>query len=302
MASLLSRISSELNLPSPIQTITVNDVEVSIKRDDLIHKDISGNKWRKLRLHLDRLDREGYEAIVTAGGAFSNHLAAVASLGELASLNTIGLVTHYEIDKGNPVLKECREKGMQLIPIGRLDPEDYLRAHSVSEGQYYIPPGGADELGSRGMESLVEELGVKEFGSVVVGVGYGAMIKGLDRFLPVETRIIGVTSFASSRARADVEKSMGRLSGRVRFDDRFKAWGFGRYSIDMIEVATRFYEEYGIMLDPIYTVKVAALLESVVGDLDTPILMIHSGGVQGWKGFQYRFGDRALPSFIRDLI
>ena len=119
MVSAVTRVEKALNLPSPLQTISINNVEVLIKRDDLIHASISGNKWRKLKCHLEVMERGEFEIMITSGGAFSNHLVAVAAVGKLTGLKTVGLVTHYKIDTENPVLKDCMSNGMELIAIGR---------------------------------------------------------------------------------------------------------------------------------------------------------------------------------------
>jgi 1-aminocyclopropane-1-carboxylate deaminase len=302
MSRFLHDIEKELYLPSPVKRLNVGRAEVSLKRDDLIHPEISGNKWRKLRGHLEVMQKEGFDTMITAGGAFSNHLAAVAALGKIAGLSTIGLVAYHQIDDDNPVLAGCRTNGMRLIPIGRTDPKQYLKSKVGFESGYFVPEGGADELGALGMKAMVEELRGWVPGTVVVGVGYGAMIKGLDRYLPSTSAIIGVTNFDAMRSRNEVEQRLGKLSDRVTFHDRFKSWGFGRYVPEMVQEASRFYDRYGIILDPIYTVKVAAFLEAEADRLRGPILMVHSGGVQGWKGFHYRYESRVLPAFVKDLV
>jgi 1-aminocyclopropane-1-carboxylate deaminase/D-cysteine desulfhydrase-like pyridoxal-dependent ACC family enzyme len=302
MTRYLQDIEKKLHLPSPLQALRMDHAEVGIKRDDLIHPEISGNKWRKLRGHLEVMEKEGFDTIITAGGAFSNHLAAVAALGKIVGFSTIGLVAYHQIDDDNPVLAGCKANGMQLIPIGREEPKQYLKTADDLAYGYFVPQGGADERGALGMKTMVEELRGWVPGTVVVGVGYGAMIKGLDRYLPSTSAIIGVTNFDARRSRRDVEQRLGKLSDRVTFDDRFKSWGFGRYVPEMVQVATRFYDRYGIILDPIYTVKVAAFLEAELERLKEPILMVHSGGVQGWKGFHYRYESRILPAFVKDLV
>ncbi len=154
-------------LPSPIQQLkskllSEKEIELWVKRDDLIHKDISGNKWRKLKYNLLEAERRGVKKILTFGGAYSNHIAATAATGNLLGFETIGVIRG---DEGftNRTLEKARENGMLLHFVSREEyrsKEESLFLEQLQNqfgGFYLIPEGGANELGVKGCEEIIRE-------------------------------------------------------------------------------------------------------------------------------------------------
>lgn len=185
----------DLNLPSPIMPVLldVQGVKVYIKREDLIHPDIGGNKYRKLKYNVEQFVSGSYSHLVTFGGAFSNHIAATAAYCNLLKIPAIGLIRTDHIDMENPTMKRSAHHGMTLLPIPRsiykqkekaLEIQDILTQYPAP---YLIPEGGSNRQALRGVEEMMAEVKAYDihFDEIFVCGGTGAtaagMIKALER-------------------------------------------------------------------------------------------------------------------------
>ena len=154
-----------------------NKVELFFKRDDLLHQEISGNKWRKLKLNIDKCVHQKSEGILTFGGAYSNHLVATASVCSSVGLKSIGVVRGNELNaESNDTLKRCESYGMELQFISReeygLRNERYYHEELLVENSNYhvVPEGGANNLGMIGCQEIISEIDL-EFDSIFVAQG-----------------------------------------------------------------------------------------------------------------------------------
>lgn len=299
------------NLPSPLQKVAnLNGVEVWMKRDDLIHTEVSGNKWRKLKYYLKDFKKSGKSTILTFGGAFSNHLAATAALGKEQGISTKALVRGGEIIS-NPTLDFCRSCGMEIETMSRKkydakeNPEFLELMETTLPDVYIIPEGGKGSLGIRGCLDVLKEID-KQFDVVCCAGGTGTTMAGLmlsgyeaefhlypalkgGAFLrrDIQTYFAGFQSTFST-------KGIGKISSKSKLQliDNYHFGGYGKVSAELIDFMNFFYKEYQIPLDPIYTGKMLfGLWEKIEqGDFEvgSKVLVIHTGGLQGIKGMNER--------------
>ena len=285
-----------------------NNISLSIKREDLIHPFVSGNKFRKLKYNLLQAKAENKSALLTFGGAFSNHIAAVAYAGKENGFKTIGVIRGDELgDKieDNPTLKFAKENGMQFEFVTR---EDYRHKSEVSFieklrdkfGDFYlVPEGGTNEFAVKGCEEiLTQEDAVFNF--VCCAVGTGGTISGLINSSQSHQKILGFPAlkgdFLTDEIRIFAQKDNWNLISDYHFG------GYGKINLELIEFINAFFEENKVPLDPIYTGKmvfgVIDLIHKNYFPEHSKILLIHTGGLQGIEGMNIKLKQKKLPILI----
>ncbi|HKL02703.1 MAG TPA: pyridoxal-phosphate dependent enzyme, partial [Cryomorphaceae bacterium] len=174
---------SAFKIPSPLQEIAhplFNEKGISlfVKRDDLIHPEISGNKWRKLKYNIAVAQHKGVDTVLTYGGAHSNHIAATAAAAELYGMKSIGIIRALDADINNPTLSYARSAGMHIHRVSReefknIDSLDYLESMKSMFGAFYnIPQGGANYYGIQGCMEIMGEIKIKAQ-RIFIGCGTG---------------------------------------------------------------------------------------------------------------------------------
>ena len=288
-------------MQNSIQKINIqlpNGIELFIKRDDLLHPIISGNKFRKLKYNLQEAKQLGCSKLLTFGGAFSNHIVAVAGAGNEFGFETIGIIRGEElatkIDE-NPSLQLAQSLGMKLCFITRSEyqnkeTETFL-AHLQTQFRsfYLLPEGGTNALAIQGCKEIVGEE-EKVFTHICCAVGTGGTISGIIEGAYQHQKIIGFSAlkgdFLSDVIRKFVTKSNWELETKYHFG------GYGKVYDSLISFMNDFYEQTQIPLDPIYTGKmVYGVLEKIKNNefpSNAKILLIHSGGLQGIKGMNQK--------------
>ncbi|CAG7605095.1 1-aminocyclopropane-1-carboxylate deaminase/D-cysteine desulfhydrase [Actinacidiphila bryophytorum] len=262
--------------PSPLtevadERLDAHGVRLLLKRDDLVHPDLPGNKFRKLRLNLTAAVQARHDTLLTFGGAYSNHLRAVAAAGRLLGLRTVGVVRGEELaDRPlNPSLSVAAADGMRLDFVDRAtyrrkaEPE-VLAALLARHGRAYVlPEGGSNAAAALGCADLGRELrGAADV--VAVPCGTGGTLAGLAAGLeggPGECAeavgfpvLRGGAFLAADVARLQQEAFGGRR-GRWRLDDRFHHGGFARTSQDLEEFASDFHRRHGLDPERVYVAK-----------------------------------------------
>jgi 1-aminocyclopropane-1-carboxylate deaminase len=288
--------TQKLNLDLP------NGIELYIKRDDLLHPIISGNKFRKLKYNLQEAKRLGYSKLLTFGGAFSNHIVAVAGAGSEFGFETIGVIRGEElatkIDE-NPSLQLAKSLGMKLHFVSRSEYQNkevetflaHLKAQFSSF--YLLPEGGTNALAIEGCKEIIGEE-EKTFTHISCAVGTGGTISGIIEGAYEHQKIIGFSAlkgdFLSDVIRKFVTKTNWELETKYHFG------GYGKVSDALISFMNDFYEQTQIPLDPIYTGKmVFGVLEKIRNNefpSNAKILLIHSGGLQGIKGMNQKLKSK----------
>ncbi|MGV9320465.1 1-aminocyclopropane-1-carboxylate deaminase/D-cysteine desulfhydrase [Streptomyces sp. NPDC003660] len=257
-------------LPSPLAEVRDNrfsrhGVRLLLKRDDLIHPELIGNKWRKL---MPNIEAARGRALVTFGGAYSNHLRATAAAGRLLGLPTVGVVRGDELAGRplNPSLARCAADGMRLHFTDRAtyrrkaEPETLaaiLRA-ARAEGAYVVPEGGSNAEAVRGCVALGEEL--RDRAEVVaVACGTGGTLAGLAAGLAPGQRALGVSvlkgGFLAAEVQALQERAFGARTGDWSVEDRFHCGGYARTTPELDAFAADFEDRHGVPVERLYVAK-----------------------------------------------
>ncbi len=257
-------------LPSPVQELsdprfTRHGLRLLLKRDDLIHPEIVGNKWRKLA---PNLTAAAGRTVVTFGGAYSNHLRATAAAGRLLGLPTVGVVRGQELaDRPlNPSLTRCAADGMRLHFVDRstyrakTDPATLARVLRAADAEdaYVVPEGGSNTLAVRGCRALGEELsGLADV--VAIACGTGGTLAGLAAGLSPDQRALGIPVLKGGFLAADVEslqiRAFGARRGHWTLDDRFHFGGYARTPPELEAFAEDFEDRHGVAVERLYVAK-----------------------------------------------
>lgn len=284
----------KFNTEIPIVKIPVNaDVELYIKREDLVHPSISGNKFWKLYYNIIQyLElKKSSPLFITFGGAFSNHIAAVSALGNELNIPTIGIIRGEELQNAitqNPTFKQAQQNRMQLRFVTR---EDYRNQNILTKqlqiefpNALIIPEGGSNDTAINGIQYMLNEQ-TKDFDYLCCAVGTGGTISGLSKFAEQHQKVIGIKVVKDD----SLEKLITNWSKKNNFNlkEAFQA-KYGKIIEDNIRFINQFYQDYNIPLDPIYTgkmmEKLLALIDENYFKKGSRILAFHTGGLQGISG------------------
>ncbi len=277
---------------------TIKGVRISIKREDKLHPIVSGNKYRKLKYNLLFAKEKGYENILSFGGAFSNHLSALAWAGNHFNFKTIGVVRGEEwknkIEK-SATLRFCIEQRMQLHFVSR---KEYRQKHTedfkkkicnLFNNAYLLPEGGTNELAIKGCKEIITNK-EKEYDTICCSVGTGGTFSGLILGKHSHQNAIGFNALKNKEVEADIKYWTKQELVEINHDYTFG--GYAKTNNELINFINDFYQKYQIKLDPIYTGKmffgIFDLLKKNRGNFGTNILVIHSGGLQGIEGINQR--------------
>jgi 1-aminocyclopropane-1-carboxylate deaminase len=283
-----------------------NGISLEIKREDLIHPFVSGNKFRKLKYNLLQAKEENQETLLTFGGAFSNHIAAVAFAGKEAGFKTIGIIRGEELRAKiaeNPTLSFSQNCGMQLEFVSR---EDYRMKSEISFlahlkqqfGDFYlIPEGGTNALAIKGCQEILTEADT-EFNYICCAVGTGGTISGIiNSILPIQ-KVLGFPALKGDFLKEEIRNFAQNDNWEIITDYHFG--GYGKVTQELIAFINQFYKEHQIPLDPIYTGKmvfgVLDLIQKNYFPAQSKILLIHTGGIQGIQGMNMKLINKQLPT------
>ena len=259
-------------LPSPVEEIADgrfgrHGVRLLLKRDDLIHPDLIGNKWRKLA---PNLAAAAGRTVVTFGGAYSNHLRATAAAGRLLGLRTVGVVRGQELaDRPlNPSLARCAADGMRLHFVdrstyrGKGEPETLagILRKVDAEDAYVVPEGGSNSLAVRGCRALGEELRARaDVDVVALACGTGGTLAGLAAGLAPDQRVLGIPVLKGGFLGADIaalqERAFGGRRGDWSLDERFHFGGYARVPAELAAFAEDFEDRHGLPIERLYVAK-----------------------------------------------
>ncbi|TBN00860.1 1-aminocyclopropane-1-carboxylate deaminase/D-cysteine desulfhydrase [Hyunsoonleella flava] len=280
-------------------------VRLFLKREDQLHAFVSGNKYRKLKYNLKEADKKGYSTLLTFGGAFSNHIAAVAMAGNILGFKTIGVIRGDELQtdiEKNPTLRFSQEHGMQLKFISR---QDYRNKTSNAFIQslknefqdfYLIPEGGTNALAVKGCEEILSGKD-KDFDVICCPVGTGGTISGLINCSKPSQQVLGFPALKGSFLHKDISKFVQKTNWDLITDYHFG--GYAKINTNLIAFINRFKSENNIQLDPVYTGKmmfgIFSLIEKGFFPKGSKILAIHTGGLQGIDGMNMVLKRKKLP-------
>jgi len=312
---LLVILTMKLILPSPLQQLnnplyTKNNIRLFIKRDDLIHENVSGNKWRKLKYNISEVKSSLKTGIITFGGAFSNHLHACSALCKSKGLALKCYVRTDQLDISNPTLKFIINNGAEIKIISRSNYKQRNEPHFLNRIKakypdfFVIPEGGTSNLALKGVGEMVEEIVsqiAEKIDYIFVPVGSGGTIAGIIKKINPSTKVIGIAAVNDYSLLSKVkqllnDKNIYPENWDISFDENFD--GFAKFNHILLEYINQFYKKFGFRLDPLYTSKMMFAIEKRIEQNKIPngstIVAIHTGGLQGIAAFNYVNGKKIL--------
>ena len=271
-------------------------VELFLKRDDLLHPIISGNKWRKLKYNLDRALTMETDTLVSMGGAYSNHLHALAYTGKALGLRTIGIIRGEQTEILNPTLIDMKNWGMTLRFVTRDDyrkfrsnilPEDFP---GLESNVYWLPEGGANALALKGVGEIIAEIDT-HYEYLCVACGTGATLAGLINQIPEKISVLGFPAIKNSEyLKTEIESWLTCDNKNWQLINNYHFGGFAKVKPDLMLFIRDFQQQTGIKLEPIYTGKILFGIFDLIGKgffkPGSRIIALHTGGLQGNRGFQ----------------
>lgn len=309
-SDIMSTVFFEQNFKSVDEYVgTFNGVHLYVKREDLIHPVVSGNKFRKLKYNLLEAIKNNANTILTYGGAFSNHIAATAEACHILGLDSIGIIRGDELANDleltlatNPTLKFAHEKGMQLKFVSRVDfryKNDMPLVKNLilkDSSLVLIPEGGTNALAIKGCKEILED--TIDFDVICASVGTGGTLAGLIEATNFNQYCIGFSALKGNFLEKEIDRWTHKSNWRLQTDYHFG--GYAKVNSELIEFINTFQEKYKIPLDPIYTGKLFyglfEMIENGVFSKNTRILAVHTGGLQGVEGMNSRLNQKGLQS------
>jgi 1-aminocyclopropane-1-carboxylate deaminase len=271
-----------------------NEISLYIKREDLLHPYISGNKFRKLKYNLAEAKNLKKDTLLTFGGAFSNHILAVAAAGNENRFKTIGVIRGEELRaqvSDNPTLAKAQEFGMVFDFVSRENyrnkgNSDFILKLKQKFGDFYlIPEGGTNEFAVKGCEEILVKTD-DEFDFICSAVGTGGTISGLINSSKDCQKVLGFPALKGDFLQEDICKFAQKDNWELITDYHFG--GYAKTDDKLIHFINDFYQKYKIPLDPVYTSKmIFGVIDLIEKDYFLPkskILAIHTGGLQGVSG------------------
>ncbi|AZZ96873.1 pyridoxal-phosphate dependent enzyme [Pseudoalteromonas sp. R3] len=295
----------KLDFPeSPLQQITAPELDTAgvslhIKRDDLLHPTIQGNKWRKLKYNLKAMAVENKRALVTFSGPFSNHLYATAMACKQFNIQGHAVIRGPQLDLNNPTIRMASACGMTLHAVSRKEyrlrnePEYLAQLEQQFPDTFVIPEGGSNHFALAGCKELAQSLPDSDY--VCCAVGSGGTLAGMLEGLAPDCQLLGIAVLKGAQyLRDDIQRLNPQASGRTNWQllcDHHEG-GYGKFSAPLWQFCQRMRRDHALPLEPIYTGKLMFALWQLVAQGYFPrgsrIIAIHSGGLQGLDGLRYR--------------
>ena len=280
-------------------------IKLFIRREDLIHPIVSGNKFRKLKYNLTEAKQDNHTTLLTFGGAFSNHIAAVAYAAQQNGFASIGIIRGEEIAskiKENPTLQFALECGMQFEFISRedyrlKDTQVFIDALKERFGSFFlIPEGGTNTIAVKGCEEIITSHD-SEYDFICTSVGTGGTISGIINSSFPHQKNLGFPALKGDFLQKDIRKFVENINWELINDYHFG--GYGKVNAELIQFINDFYSQYKIPLDPIYTGKmVFGVIDLIAKNYfpdNSKVLLIHTGGLQGIEGMNVKLKKNNEP-------
>lgn len=282
------------------------EIRFDMLREDALHPIISGNKVRKLSLWIEKYFNDYNEAVLSFGGPFSNHLSALAFVCHELNIRARFLVRDTPMLKTSATMRFCREMGAEIdpMPFGmyrmRNDPEYLDIARRSYRGFLVIPEGGSGPLGVKGVKRMVDDR-MRAYDHVYVSVGTGATLYGMGLGLFHDKVLLHGVGAVPEKYLDQKWKANLPANTRLHFDYLFG--GYGQIQPELQHFIQDFYEQTGILLDPVYTAKTAYALCEQHQEQER-YLMVHTGGLQGFLGMLQHFPwvEQVLPQALVEKL
>ena len=286
-------------------TCFLHDVELMVKRIDLIHPLVNGNKWYKLKYNIERALASEHKTLLTFGGAWSNHIHATAAAGKLAGLKTIGIIRGEESATPSATLQFAKEQGMQLEFVSRLDYEERATEefkawlHDRFGAFHLVPEGGSNYYGVNGCMEILSDDEVQHFNYAACACGTGATLAGMLLSAKSNLQFIGFSALKGGEFLTDevikhieyflMDRTLAEeYREQFTIDTRFHFGGYGKWNEELVSFIRTMEKEHSLPLDQVYTGKalygVLKRVESGEIAAGSKVLFVHTGGLQGRQG------------------
>lgn len=296
---------------APIQELPIDfghKVSLHLLREDLIGGLVGGNKARKLKYNIIQALESHTATVLSFGGAYSNHILALAAAGRQFGLNTVGVIRGEELVanwKQNPTLKKAAEYGMKFEFISRSeyrkkeDPE-FIQGLKARWGSVFIiPEGGTNKQAIKGCQEILSSQ-THNFNVVCSAVGTGGTLAGIIKSSKSHQEILGFSALAGDFLNKEVQKWTSRTNWSITSD--FTLGGYAKINSDLVAFINEFKHQYNTALDPIYTGKMMyGIFERIKAGYfpeKTRILAVHTGGLQGIPGMNQKLLKKGLPLLL----
>lgn len=305
---------------SPLQKITHplferHQLSVSIKRDDVIHPIISGNKWRKLKFNLRHARAHNYIGVISFGGSFSNHIHALAFACHQQGLKSIGIIRGEKEYASNFTLSMAQQWGMELHFVDRKsyrlrENKEYLaQLQFTYPGYLIVPEGGSNTLALGGVGEVITELNQQcEFDTLVTPVGSGGTLAGLIKADNNQHNLLGIAVLKQDGYLTEQVNNL--LCDNLHFNNwqimpEFHRGGYAKFSKEDVEKILSFSQQTGFIFEPVYSGKMILALLDLIDQQYFPkghrLVLLHTGGLQGIGGLIERgllnANDWSMPTF-----
>jgi 1-aminocyclopropane-1-carboxylate deaminase len=284
-------------------------VSLSVKREDLIHPTISGNKWRKLKYNLkDALDNN-VETVITFGGAFSNHIYSTAAACNELGLRSVGII-RGDYDKNNPTTMFAQQCGMELRFVDRTSYSEKESSEAVKSilskysNYVLIPEGGSNVLAEKGLHELSIEINESDHNIIMVSAGTGSTATGILQNLNSNKDLWVFSSLKSDYLKNEIlKKTDSNKHAQLKFISTYHYGGYGKTPHELISFINDFKTQTGIPLDPIYNGKLISgyfdMIERNMVNNNHSYLWIHTGGLQGVAAYNYMADKKKWPKLAQ---
>ncbi|HLZ17344.1 MAG TPA: pyridoxal-phosphate dependent enzyme [Cyclobacteriaceae bacterium] len=278
------------------ETVEKCGIRLFVKREDLNHPFVSGNKWWKLKYNLEEAKKLGNETILTFGGAFSNHIYATAAAAKELGFKSAGVIRGERILPLNQTLSFAEETGMKLHFVSRTDyrtksEEFFIEKLRASIGDFYlIPEGGSNSLAVKGCAEFArKKLSPIEFDYLCLPVGTGGTMAGIIAGLEGKKNIVGFSvlkngDFLKDEVRRLLLEFSPREYSNWHIQADYHFGGYAKQTPDLMQLALEMKQLNNLPLDPIYTAKTTAgifdLIEKKYFNRGSTVLMLHTGGLR----------------------
>ena len=278
--------------PIPYQTLQLpQPVQLTIKRLDLIHPQISGNKFFKLKYNLLAAQQQGFSQVLTFGGAFSNHIAATAYAAQRFGFQSIGIIRGQELATQdlNPTLQTAHDLGMQLHFVSRAE---YRLRHEVEYLQqlqqqypqaFIIPEGGSNSLAIQGTQEILSPDDLENYDVICCAVGTGGTLAGIIESSSEQQHVLGFSALKGDFLKHDIQQWTDKSNWSLT--DAYCCGGYAKITPKLLQFMQQFEQQHHIPLEQVYTAKMMMGLLDLIRHHHFPahtrILVIHTGGLQG---------------------
>ena len=298
---MITEIASYTKIDLPL--LKEKGIQLAFKREELLFPGISGNKYRKLKYNIQAAKAAKQLTLLTFGGAFSNHIAAVAYAGAVHGFKTIGVIRGEELASLplNPTLEKAKSHGMSFHFVTREAYREKHRPQYVAKLQEafghfdLIPEGGTNALAVKGCAEILHALDTK-FTHISVAVGTGGTLSGLAEAAFEYQEILGFPALKGAFLQKDICNFTQQNNWSL-----FESYHFGGYAKvtpSLVHFANQFNIDTGVVLDPIYTAKmVFGVMDLIANDYfesGSHILMIHTGGLQAIEGMNEKLQKQGI--------